>query len=151
MFAESKLVQSYLIALMMIDYGISVDVINGETAAVATSKNTRSRKNIIDAFQAQQGFGVLIMSPVALTVTGANNVIHLERHWNPAKEAQATDRVYRIGQQKQVNVYLPMAVHPEIRSFDLQLHQLLNNKVDLSEAVVANPDIEPEQMMSMFN
>ena len=154
-FAESKLVQSYLIALMMIDYGISVDVINGETAAVATSKNTRSRKNIIDAFQAQQGFGVLIMSPVAagvgLTVTGANNVIHLERHWNPAKEAQATDRVYRIGQQKQVNVYLPMAVHPEIRSFDLQLHQLLNNKVDLSEAVVANPDIEPEQMMSMFN
>ena len=95
------------------------------------------------------------MSPVAagvgLTVTGANNVIHLERHWNPAKEAQATDRVYRIGQQKQVNVYLPMAVHPEIRSFDLQLHQLLNNKVDLSEAVVANPDIEPEQMMSMFN
>lgn len=139
----------------MIDYGISVDVINGETAAVATSKNTRSRKNIIDAFQAQQGFGVLIMSPVAagvgLTVTGANNVIHLERHWNPAKEAQATDRVYRIGQQKQVNVYLPMAVHPEIRSFDLQLHQLLNNKVDLSEAVVENPDIESEQMMSMFN
>ncbi|OOF44419.1 DEAD/DEAH box helicase [Rodentibacter trehalosifermentans] len=153
-FAESKSVQSHLVALIMMTYGINVDVINGETAAVATSKNSRSRKNIIDEFQAKSGFGILIMSPVAagvgLTVTGANNVIHLERHWNPAKEAQATDRVYRIGQKKQVNVYLPMATHPEIHSFDIQLHKLLNNKVDLSEAVVANPDIEPEQFMSIF-
>lgn len=154
-FAESKLVQSYLIALMIINYGINVDVINGETAAVANSQNTRSRKNIIDEFQSQEGFGVLIMSPVAagvgLTVTGANNVIHLERHWNPAKEAQATDRVYRIGQKKRVNVYLPMATHPEIQSFDLQLHKLLSNKVDLSEAVIANPYIEPEQLISVFS
>ena len=76
---------------------------------------------------------------------------HLERHWNPAKEAQATDRVYRIGQKKQVNVYLPMATHPQVLSFDLHLHRLLNNKVDLSEAVVANPDILPEDLMGVFD
>jgi len=61
------------------------------------------------------------MSPVSaglgLTVVGANNVIHLERHWNPAKEAQATDRVYRIGQKNQLNVYIPMALHPRQHSF----------------------------------
>jgi SNF2 family DNA or RNA helicase len=56
-------------------------------------------------------------------------VIHLERHWNPAKEAQATDRVYRIGQKKEVNVYTPIA-------------QLLQKKTNLSEAVVAQPDLQ---------
>ncbi len=153
-FAIHEKVQCYLAALMMMTYGINVDIINGKTAAVSTTKS-KSRKAIIDEFQAKEGFGVLVMSPIAagvgLTITGANNVIHLERHWNPAKEAQATDRVYRIGQKKQVNVYLPMATHPQVLSFDLHLHRLLNNKVDLSEAVVANPDILPEDLMEIFN
>lgn len=153
-FAIHEKVQCYLAALMMMTYGINVEIINGKTAAVSTAKS-KSRKAIIDEFQAKDGFGVLVMSPIAagvgLTITGANNVIHLERHWNPAKEAQATDRVYRIGQKKQVNVYLPMATHPQVISFDLHLHRLLNNKVDLSEAVVANPDILPEDLMGVFN
>ena len=44
-----------------------------------------------------------------------------------------------------------MATHPQVISFDLHLHRLLNNKVDLSEAVVANPDILPEDLMEVFN
>ena len=94
------------------------------------------------------------MSPVAagvgLTVVGANNVIHLERHWNPAKEAQATDRVYRIGQTKPVNVYIPMALHPKVRSFDLQLNSLLANKVDLSDAVVAANTLTSDDLAGVF-
>jgi SNF2 family DNA or RNA helicase len=83
-------------------------------------------------------------------VTGANNVIHLERHWNPAKEAQATDRVYRIGQQKDVNVYIPIALHPQQKSFDEHLNMLLNNKVDLSNAVVAPDIVEVDDMTTIF-
>ena len=105
-------------------------------------------------FQNADGFGVIVMSPIAagvgLTVVGANNVIHLERHWNPAKEAQATDRVYRIGQKRDVNVYLPMALHPTLRSFDLQLNKLLENKIDLSEAVVSTPEATPADFEDCF-
>ena len=97
---------------------------------------------------------MIVMSPVAagvgLTVVGANNVIHLERHWNPAKEAQATDRVYRIGQKREVNVYMPMALHPVLRSFDLQLNGLLATKVDLSDAVVAASVVEKSDLAGCF-
>ena len=153
-FATTKLVQAYVCALVSALFKIPVETINGETKAVATKRDTLTRKAIIDRFQEKEGFGVIVMSPVAagvgLTVVGANNVIHLERHWNPAKEAQATDRVYRIGQKKDVNVYLPMALHPRVRSFDLQLNSLLANKVDLSDAVVASPVVEASDLADCF-
>ena len=153
-FAETKAVQAYVCALVTSLFKVQVDTINGDTQAVATKQETQTRKAIIDRFQTAPGFGVIVMSPVAagvgLTVVGANNVIHLERHWNPAKEAQATDRVYRIGQTRDVNVYIPMALHPSLRSFDLHLNGLLANKVDLSDAVVANPTLEPNDLAGCF-
>ena len=39
-----------------------------------------------------------------LTLTAANHVVHLDRWWNPAVEHQATDRAYRIGQRRTVQV-----------------------------------------------
>ena len=152
-FLISKRAQQLLSAALEIKYGIQVDIVNGDTKT--TSKNSEeTRVGIIDRFQAATGFGVIIMSPVAagvgLTVTAANNVIHLERHWNPAKEAQATDRVYRIGQEKPVNVYLPIAVHPEMQSFDERLNLLLRNKTDLSTAVVTTNIVAEEAMMDVF-
>lgn len=153
-FAISKSVQAYVAALVQSTFGISVEVINGDTAAVSQRDSSQTRKGIIDTFQAKPGFGVIVMSPVAagvgLTVVGANNVIHLERHWNPAKEAQATDRVYRIGQQKDVNVYLPIALHPSKRSFDQHLSSLLAGKIDLSDAVVSQETVEQDEMMDCF-
>lgn len=153
-FAETKAVQAYVCALVATLFRVQVNTINGDTKAVATKHEALTRKAIIDKFQNAPGFGVIVMSPVAagvgLTVVGANNVIHLERHWNPAKEAQATDRVYRIGQTRDVNVYIPMALHPKLRSFDLHLNGLLANKVDLSDAVVANPSIEASDLAGCF-
>lgn len=145
-FATTKVFQAFVSALVTAKYGVIVDVINGDTKAVASKAGVETRKGIIDKFQSKPGFGVILMSPVAagvgLTVVGANNVIHLERHWNPAKEAQATDRVYRIGQDRDVSVYIPMAMHPSIDSFDLKLNSLLANKIDLSEAVVSIGDVD---------
>ena len=92
---------------------------------------------MISDFESREGFNIIIMSPVAagvgLTIVGANNVIHLERHWNPAKEAQATDRVYRIGQIRDVNVYIPVLHHPDHESFDVNLHRLLTQKTLLKD------------------
>ncbi len=135
-------------------YGLSIHIINGDTAAVQGKKEILTRKSMIEDFEVVQGFNIIIMSPVAagvgLTVVGANHVIHVERHWNPAKEAQATDRVYRIGQTRDVFVHLPAALHPEYDSFDVNLDRLLSSKLMLKDAVVTpEPVSEAEMVKSM--
>ena len=107
------------------------------------SMNGQARQRIIDKFNALPGFNVLILSPeaagVGFTITSANHVIHLSRTWNPAKEDQATDRVYRIGQDKDVHVYLPLACHKDLgegESFDEKLNELLEFKRQLSDNVL---------------
>lgn len=138
-FISDRTVQRQLSLWLSERYSISVDVVNGETKAIQTSRSP-SRKQIIENFEARSGFGVIIMSPLAvgvgITVVGANHAIHLERHWNPAKEAQATDRIYRIGQTRPVHVYLPMALHPHETSFDINLDRLLQQKTDLRDSIV---------------
>src|SRR5690625_1153626 len=78
-------------------FNLNAQIINGTTG---------HRQQIVDKFNKTLGFEVLILSPKAagtgLTITGANHVIHYTRWWNPAVENQATDRVYRIGQEKDV-------------------------------------------------
>lgn len=109
-----------------------------------------TRKRLIQAFEARPGFNVLIMSPIAagvgLTVVGANHVIHVERHWNPAKEAQATDRVYRIGQTRDVHIHLPILLHPQHDSFDVNLDRLLRNKIILKDAVVTTESVSEQEI-----
>jgi Holliday junction resolvase len=73
------------------------------------------------------GFGVNIQA--------ANHVIHFTRTWNPAKEDQATDRAYRIGQTKEVSVYYPVVVADFI-TFDAKLDRLLDWKRGLSKDVL---------------
>jgi SNF2 domain-containing protein/helicase-like protein len=107
------------------------------------------RQVYVDQFQSRgPGFDVMILSPkaggVGLTLTAANHVIHLSRWWNPAVEDQSTDRAFRIGQEKDVHVYYPMAVHPSpalrASSFDLRLNDLLNRKRSLSAHMLAPPE-----------
>ena len=144
-FILNKRLQQFIVICLQLIFDIKVNVINGDTKAVAKRASVMTRVRIINEFQAKEGYQVLVMSPVAagvgLTVTAANNVIHLERHWNPAKEDQATDRAYRIGQKKDVNVYIPIVHHPEERSFEVNLHALLSNKIDLKEAIVTQEEV----------
>jgi len=117
-FTINKKLQAFLAVALASLYRLPViSIINGDAKAVAKQSSTPTRKSMIAGFESKDGFNIIIMSPVAagvgLTVVGANNVIHLERHWNPAKEAQATDRVYRIGQKRAVNVFIPTLHHPE--------------------------------------
>lgn len=62
------------------------------------------RQNLVDDFNNHEGPGVLICNPIVagagLNITGANHVIHYNLEWNPAKEDQATFRVYRNGQTR---------------------------------------------------
>lgn len=115
-------------------YQILPDIINGSTSAAASA--THSRQKRIKAFQEKPGFGVIILSPLAVgfgvNIQAANHVIHFTRTWNPAKEDQATDRAYRIGQTKDVYVYYPV-VTADFVTFDMKLDKLLNWKRSLSD------------------
>ena len=63
----------------------------------------------VDRFQEDESIPVFLISLKAggtgLNLTGADVVVHFDPWWNPAAEAQATDRAHRIGQDKQVTVY----------------------------------------------
>jgi SNF2 family DNA or RNA helicase len=67
------------------------------------------RDRMVDAFQDGSGPPLLIVSLKAggtgLNLTAASQVIHYDRWWNPAVEDQATDRAWRIGQHRTVNVH----------------------------------------------
>lgn len=140
-FVERKESQRMLQKMVHERYGIVAKIINGDMPSLCTVSNGRqTRQSAIDSFQSVVGFNVIIMSPIAagmgLNVTGANHVIHFSRHWNPAKENQATDRAYRIGQTKDVYVYYPMAVSKKFRSFDVSLDELLNRKTSLATSTI---------------
>ena len=141
-FAERKETQKMLQRICMERYGLVSKIINGDTPTITMRRtnNNQSRQAAIDDFQSQPGFNVIIMSPVAagmgLNVTAANHVIHYSRHWNPAKESQATDRAYRIGQTKDVFVYYPMATSGNFKSFDQTLDELLNRKTSLATSTI---------------
>lgn len=69
----------------------------------------KDRKKLVDAFQSDGGPPFFVLSLKAggtgLTLTAASHVIHFDRWWNPAVENQATDRAFRIGQKKNVQVH----------------------------------------------
>ncbi|MCZ4119559.1 DEAD/DEAH box helicase [Streptomyces sp. H39-S7] len=68
----------------------------------------RARDEMIERFQDRDGPSVFLLSLKAggtgLNLTAANQVIHVDRWWNPAVEEQATDRAFRIGQRRDVQV-----------------------------------------------
>lgn len=146
-FAISKDLQMLLALWLQYEFAIRPEIVNGDTSAISSGKGA-SRRQLIRSFEEADGFNVIVMSPIAagvgLTVVGANHVIHLERHWNPAKEAQATDRVYRIGQTRDVHIYYPAARHPRLDSFDVLIDRLLSSKVNVKDSVLV-PTLVSEQ------
>lgn len=67
-----------------------------------------------------------------------------DRWWNPAKENQATDRAYRIGQEKEVHVYFLIDVYPDHseKTFDEKLHDLIMKKIEIASNFLVPNDSE---------
>lgn len=126
-FTELRQIQVALSFFLKQRFGLIPSIINGQT---------QQRQQLIDRFQEKSGFNAIILSPLAagagLNIVAANHVIHFTRTWNPAKEAQATDRAYRIGQKKDVYVYCPTVTHPDFITFEAKLDQLMRSKQDLA-------------------
>ena len=110
--------------------GRSVPFVHGGLSA-------KQRRAELEAFSNDARPGVLILSlrtgAFGLTLTKANHVIHLDRWWNPAVEAQATDRAHRIGQRRTVVVH-----HLLCRgTLEDRIDRLLRDKRDLADRIVA--------------
>ncbi len=145
-FCEFRVIQRLLRHYIEEEFGLTPDIINGDTTAAAS--HIASRQKRIKLFQESPGFGVIILSPVAvgfgLNIQAANHVIHFTRTWNPAKEDQATDRAYRIGQERDVYVYYPTVHAEDFTTFDVQLDRLLTSKRSLAEDMLNGAgDINP--------
>lgn len=107
---------------------------------------TDRRQEQVDLFNGKQGFDAMILSPKAagtgLTITSANHVIHYTRWWNPAVENQATDRAYRIGQERPVYVYYPIVA--DVSRLTKQgtveeiVHRLLSDKQEMASSVIVS-------------
>lgn len=130
-FTEIREVQAALYHFLKVTFKLRPFTINGDT---------QGRQSYIDKFSAKPGFDVIILSTIAagagLNVTAANHVFHFTRAWNPSKEAQATDRAYRIGQERDVHVYLPTVVADDFTTFEVRLDELLKRKADLAGATL---------------
>jgi len=94
------------------------------------------RKKIIDKFQQAAYVPFMVLSlkvgGVGLNLTRANHVIHFDRWWNPAVENQATDRAFRIGQDKKVVVHKFVTRGTVEEKIDL----MLEKKMKLSDDVI---------------
>lgn len=150
-FVEDLDMQTFLADALhrMLNLSAPPEIINGKT---------RNRQKIVDRFQhTDAAFDVLICGPkaagVGLTITAANHVIHLSRWWNPAVEEQCNDRVYRIGQTKDVFIHIPMAVHAEFgdASFDVKLDALLGRKRELSNQLLGPAADSAEDVAALFS
>ena len=96
------------------------------------------RKDMVERFQANHADKIFILSLRAagtgLNLTAASHVIHYDLWWNPAVEAQATDRAYRIGQKNNVMVHRFITKN----TFEEKINQMIQNKKALAEMTVAS-------------
>ncbi|MEC0091536.1 DEAD/DEAH box helicase [Paenibacillus macquariensis] len=98
----------------------------------------QERDEMVNTFQEQEGSAFFVLSlkagGVGLNLTRANHVLHYDRWWNPAVENQATDRVFRIGQHKNVQVHKLICQG----TLEERIDELIENKKALSEQVVGS-------------
>jgi len=71
-----------------------------------------------------------------LNLTAANHVIHFDRWWNPAVENQATDRAFRIGQSRQVEVHKFIT----IGTIEEKIDEMIESKMSLNDQIVQQSD-----------
>lgn len=97
----------------------------------------KQRKEMVDRYQNNRSDRIFLLSLKAagtgLNLTAATHVIHYDLWWNPAVEAQATDRAYRIGQKKNVMVHRFITRN----TFEERINDMINNKRALADMTIS--------------
>ena len=116
---------------------------------------TRNRLEVCDRFNADESIPVFLISLKAggtgLNLTGADTVVHYDPWWNPAAEAQATDRAHRIGQEKVVtSIKLIAANTVEEKVLELQAKKAVLLKELFEESEAANAKVSLDDIKDLL-
>jgi len=117
----------------------------------------KQRDAMIQRFQSDHHDGppLFVLSLKAggfgLNLTAANHVFHFDRWWNPAVENQATDRVFRIGQKKNVQVHKFVC----IGTLEERIDQMIEQKKELADSIIDTgeawlTELSTEQLKEVF-
>ena len=130
-FTQYREITEYLSAYLEKIFGCKGFVLHGGT-------RIKRRTEMVEEFNSEEYIPYMILSVKAggtgLTLTAANHVIHFDRWWNPAVENQATDRAFRIGQDKNVIVHKLVCEG----TIEERIDTLINSKKELAENVIGS-------------
>ncbi len=128
-FTQYKLMGDILVNMLKKEYGFNTPFLHG-------GLSRKKRDKLVDSFQNNDSIKVMVLSlraaGVGLNLTAASNVIHYDLWWNPAVESQATDRTYRIGQTKNVQVHRLLTKD----TFEEKIDMLIQSKKELANLTV---------------
>jgi SNF2 family DNA or RNA helicase/uncharacterized Zn finger protein len=129
-FTQYREMGELLTKMLQTAFGLEVPFLHGGVPR-------KKRDEMVDRFQEDRSIPIFLLSLKAagtgLNLTAASNVIHYDLWWNPAVEAQATDRAYRIGQQRNVMVHRFITKG----TFEEKINQMIQNKKELADLTVA--------------
>lgn len=118
---------------------------------------TKNRRDaMVEQFQGADGPPAMILSLKAggtgLNLTAASVVVHMDRWWNPAVENQATDRAFRIGQQRNVTVFKMITAG----TLEESIQDILDGKTQLAGAIVGEgegwlTELSPQQLAALMS
>lgn len=132
-FTQYREMGKLLAAHLSARHDVPVPFLHGGTTRI-------QRQNMVDTFQSEQGPPIQLISLRAggtgLNLTAASRVVHYDRWWNPAVEDQATDRSWRIGQDKTVFVHKLVCRG----TLEERIDSLLSEKRALADAVVGTDE-----------
>jgi len=109
---------------------------------------TKNRAEVVDRFQSDASIPVFLISLKAggtgLNLTAADTVIHFDPWWNPAAEAQATDRAHRIGQERTVTSIKLVArdtVEQRVLAMQAKKRELVTGLIDSNPEAIDDNDL----------
>jgi superfamily II DNA or RNA helicase len=132
---------------------IRQQLVAAETPFCYLDGSTKDRQKVVDEFQTGQ-IPVFLMSlkagGVGLNLTAADTVIHFDPWWNPAVEAQATDRAHRMGQKSVVTSYKLIArntIEEKILALQSKKRALIDATVENEQPLMEGLGIEDIELL----
>lgn len=131
-------------------------IFNGDGLVLHGQTSIKKRREYVTRFQSDEYIPYFVLSlraaGVGLNLTAANHVIHFDRWWNPAVENQATDRAFRIGQNKNV------VVHKFIckGTIEEKIDAMVDDKKEMSDRILSGntenwlTEMNTEELLNMF-
>ncbi len=130
-FTQYTTMGNLLMDALQRELGLSIPFLHG-------GLSRKKRDELVDKFQNDFRTRGMILSLKAggtgLNLTAASQVIHYDLWWNPAVEAQATDRAYRIGQKRNVQVHRLITEN----TFEEKIDAMIQSKKELADLTVAS-------------